>query len=287
MNKNNIGRLFKVAREAQDKTQEEIASGIIARSSLSSFEAGNFVLSDDILMKLAPRLNLNQAFIGGQSSSPFKSKDVIKLFTKEIMAFHSLEPLYTILEFYKKLELIFLVAEPKYSNTIRRFFDHNLSQKPMYAIVARTKAEDEDDTIFIFRRRNPKSTITLAADWTQALTRIANLSEENRVNMTFSQLQLDNELFEKIKRWQVRKKDIEPLFDEVEFSTYDKKNDSQLKEYGIDVLSGAELSLIKESRKWRENHNISTDDLFALIETIISRKINIKEEIIRLKKSRG
>ena len=83
MNKNNIGRLFKVAREAQDKTQEEIASGIIARSSLSSFEAGNFVLSDDILMKLAPRLNLNQAFIGGQSSSPFKSKDVIKLFTKE------------------------------------------------------------------------------------------------------------------------------------------------------------------------------------------------------------
>jgi hypothetical protein len=200
------------------------------------------------------------------------------------MAFHSLEPLYTILEFYKKIELIFLVAEPKYSNTIRRFFDYNLSQKPIYAIVARTKVENEDDTFFIFRRRNPKSTITLAADWTQALTRIANLSEENKVNMTFSQLQLDNVLFEKIKQWQVKKKDIEPLFNEVEFSAYDQRNDSQLKEYGIDVLTGTELSLIKESRKWRENHHISTDDLLALMETIISRKIKIKEAISRLKK---
>jgi transcriptional regulator with XRE-family HTH domain len=284
MNKSNIGRLFKVAREAQDKTQEEIADSIIARSSLSSFEAGNFILSDDIMTKLAPRLNLNQSFFSGQSSSPFKSKDVIKLFTKEIMAFHSLEPLYTILEFYKKIELIFLVAEPKYSNTIRRFFDYNISQKPIYAIVGRTKVENEDDTFFIFRRRNPKSTITLAADWTQALTRIANLSEENKVNMTFSQLQLDNVLFEKIKQWQVRKKDIEPLFNEVEFSSYNKRNDSQLKEYGLDVLTGTELSLIKESRKWRENHNISTDDLLALMETIINKKMKIKEAISRLKK---
>lgn len=249
--------LFRIAHDASGLTQEKVAKEAgIKQQPYQRYLAGKTGLSTDTLIRIAKIININPAFITGDSAYKFKNEDdeLIKMFIKEFFMFHSLEPLYSIISDNDQLSLVFLVAPLKGFQKIKNI---NPLQDPVYAVFVK----GQDNNAYLLRRKNPQELILLAGDFKQALNRIVEISSASRKTIAFSKTEMSENLYSKIQAWTVKKNDIEQFLSKCGLSSEefiylsDKENlmVKNLRSEGIDAISFDEIYLLKKVRKKQKN----------------------------------
>ncbi|MBW2570508.1 MAG: helix-turn-helix transcriptional regulator, partial [Deltaproteobacteria bacterium] len=142
-----IEELFRLTRELQGKKQTDIARQVgITRPALSNLESSRSSLSIATLQKIAPLININPEFVIDQAKNPFQSKELIKMFFDEKLAYYILEPLNVLITFNDELKFISLISNFDLPPKISRL---SLSPHPIYAIAVK----DKDNNIFLLRRK--------------------------------------------------------------------------------------------------------------------------------------
>ena len=142
--------LFKIVRTLQNIKQVHIAAKVgIKQQSLVPYESGIAKLSDKTLSKIAPLLNLNPAYLVGESSNPFKCNDLIKFRLPDGMGGIDYSIIYFIAEHNKYLNLIYFTSmSPRYA----KFAANTLYEYPVCAVAIR----DDSDNIFLIKRKADK-----------------------------------------------------------------------------------------------------------------------------------
>lgn len=203
----NLNQLFMLARDLQDIKQTDLARELgVTSSAISKFEKSRTTLSEDTLKELAQRLNLNPEYITGSSSNPFLSKKLIKMFLpeEEFGMKVVFTPILLIAEANQRIEFVTLLPARKFK-FMEEVEEGTLLEPNLYAIAVR----DQDNNIFLFRRRAPKAYIV----GEQGLRiQLQEMSDKKDKRIVFHTRRLTKELFKRIMDWDIKKEDIEPLF---------------------------------------------------------------------------
>ena len=200
-----LSELFRSAREAKGLKQAEIASACgISRPAIARFEKGTLRLNDEILIKMAPLLDINPEFLNGHTKNPFKSQnnELIKYVVDKyhvhtdlllasivseakLYSFYSLYPPLTILERIRHL---------------------NLVDDPIYALVIR----DDSDNIFLFRCKSNKDFMSWDDRFISVIKEITWMTDKEGF---FRKWLISKDLYEKIRDWdEIKKEDFDFLF---------------------------------------------------------------------------
>jgi len=249
-----INEIFKRVREYQGRKQHEIAHlAGITHQSLSGFESEISTLSKNTQKEIAGHLGLNPDYIDGGVVNPFKSDRLIKVLIKEGILFENFEPLYFVAQFSSRITLIGLIAPPEVMKKLYR----KLGITWIFAITF------ADSLGNIFLLRGKRDLINFAVDWRNLRRKISKVSVESNCLFSISQYVADKDLFEKIRVWDpVSKKDIEPLFHNVDFKEVNKEwtedEEKQLtsqRSLQLDTLSELDLIIIKSMRDEKVSHD--------------------------------
>jgi len=202
-----LSELFRSAREAKGLKQVEIASACgISRPAIARFEKGTLRLNDEILIKMAPLLDINPEFLNGHTKNPFKSQnnELIKFVVDK---YHV----------HTDLLLTSIVAEAKlYSfcslypplTILERIRHLNLVDDPIYALVIR----DDSDNIFLFRCKSNKDFMSWDDRFISVIKEITWMTDKEG---SFNKWLISKDLYEKIRDWdEIRKEDFDFLFSE-------------------------------------------------------------------------
>ncbi|MDO9527696.1 MAG: helix-turn-helix domain-containing protein [Syntrophales bacterium] len=266
-----INEIFRIARETRGKKQQEIASKAgIRQSSLQRFETGLAKLSKVTLVKIAPSLDINPEYVVDQTKNPFNSKGLIKMFFSEKFLDPTFQPIVTLMFANSKLEFISLVVSPRLVAGIKNIMPF---QSPVYAVAIR----DQDNNIFLLRKKSETDFVIADGDLLcrQISFTFPFIKEKGR-SLYFSNMEIDTNLYKKIKTWTVEREDIEPFFSQCEFMSYLDPTQQELaqlrkqRDMNIEPLTVLELTIMKEIRV----EEIGSDQALKLIQ---SGKTNIYE----------
>ncbi len=209
-----LNALFKMVRELQRKDQTELAQaiGLKSSSAISKFEKGEEgdrnkkPLSDETLRNLAPLLQLNPDYITGESANPFLSDELIKMFLPEEYAATKVlfTPIHIIVEANQFVEIVSLLPARKFE-FLEKLEAGRAVETPPYAMAIK----DQDNNIFLFRRKSPTAYVMADRGMLAELREIAD--RQGKV-IRQSTRRLSRNIFELIKNWTVSRQDIEPFF---------------------------------------------------------------------------
>ena len=223
-----INKIFKIARESQNINQTIISEAAeITQTAISKFENGNSTLSEKTLKKIAPLLNINPDFVSGKSLNPFKSSSLVKLFVGLGGLYFFLN---LFLEYNRKLD--FLSIAPRFSGMEKltkqfgiRLLVSIVGKKIssaagtfIYAVAVR----DASNNYFLIRNFNNKGFLLWEGEdeniewYVNKILYKNKFFEETRGHgdrsYTFNRLEINRPFYEKIRDWNIKRKDIEPLF---------------------------------------------------------------------------
>lgn len=197
--------IFRIAREMQGMAQSEVAlRADVTQSAISRFEAGSSTLSRENLFKIAPLLNINPKYITAESHNPFLSRSLIKMHFPERFGAVDFAALHLLSEANQSLEFVFLIP---HFRLVSKLLAKTMIEIPCYAIAVR----DGDGNIFLFRRKLKGAFIVGEKD---LQSRISERMEKEGRQVLFRTVRIERELYQKIKAWDVSKKDIAGLFAE-------------------------------------------------------------------------
>lgn len=200
-----IMEIFRIARELQGIAQSEVAlKAEVTQSAISKFEAGSSTLSRENLLKIAPLLHINPRYLTAESHNPFLSRLLIKMHFPERFRAVDFAPLYLLSEANQSLEFVFLIP---HFRLVSKILAKTMIETPCYAIAVR----DEDGNIFLFRRKLKGAFIVGEKD---LQARISERMEKENKQVLFRTVRIERELYQKIKAWDVSRKDIVELFAE-------------------------------------------------------------------------
>ena len=238
--------IVKKMREYTGRTQQEIAHQVdIQRQALQRYEKTGS-LPESTEREVCKLLYVDPEYAARRAGYPFKSNDLIKLFMDEnILLGESLDPMYFIAGFNKKLSVIYLTIQniPELTK-----MDHLIALHKIYAVTFR----DDAGNIFLLRRKKENKTINTNEILPTTIHKILS----SPCVFSIAHKEITRELFHKIKDWgKVKRKDLEVLYDKSDFETYFKYNHEEneqiesQREFKLDYLSRYELMLIKEIRE--------------------------------------
>lgn len=238
-----INVLFKMARDAQAVKQLDMVSASgVTQVALSRFESGKSTLSLDTLLKIAPILNISLSYLKGESSNPFHSQNLIKMFLPEGMSGPDFELIYLLAETNQRLDFIFLQLPPVFGNRLARL---GFGGGPYTIAIA---IRNDDNNYFLFRTK-PRPIVNRAGDITglqEMQTRIQEKATESDRTVSFSVLTLSEALHEIIQNWTVEKADIEGLFP---IPDQEKKQNTREEENLLKLLRESKIPAV-EIRKF-------------------------------------
>jgi len=205
-----VYQLFKIARELQGIKQTELANFVgIKQQSIVPFEKGKASLSHHTLCKMASFININEAFLNGDSSNPFESDKLIKMrLSDRLLGGIDYTIIYFLCERDEKLDFVLLVAPLKIYKTL---LSRTVLENPVFAIAMK----DNDDNYFIFKR---KSNDPLFGE-RELQIETKEIAEKHNHEIYFRMQKIDEKLTEKIKKWSVEKEDITAFFSPTENTT--------------------------------------------------------------------
>ena len=255
--------IIKMTREAQGKKQKDIA-GIagIRQQSLQRYETGLASLSIKTLSRIEEELQINPKYINDSGVNPYKSNDLIKFHFSEKLLDKLFMPTYILFEVNQKLEFISLVCDVDLITKIKQKIPF---KSPVYAVAIR----DQDDNIFLLRRKSRSDIVTLdhkLSNQFSLILQYLKFKGEKKL-LSFGVQKIDDDLYEKIRLWTIERVDIEPLFSQCKFDFYIDPTQKELlqlteqRNQRMDVLNVLELRLVKELREKR----ISTDEVLKWI----------------------
>ena len=197
---------FRFVREALGLTQQHIAERIkINQGSIHKYEAGMASLSKETLIKIAREIHINPAYVLGNSSEPFKSEELIKMFViGERAPDVGIKPITEIVRLCGKIDILSLIVDAE-TLTRHKVSRHSLLPKAVCAVAMK----DGNSNYFIVRRKKPEFLILLDGDLARVMDTSAPANIARFWNMT-----INLGLYEKIQDWNVSRKDIERLFSE-------------------------------------------------------------------------
>ncbi len=231
-----IGKFFKIVRLSKNLGQLELADlAGVSKSALSQFESGQASVSKDTLLKICSKLDINREFIGEKSINPFFSQRLIKFVFPELSPniidrISDVTLIEMIVESNQIAEFIFL-SVPQFK-VIQKISDITKTDIPPYALLCR----DEDNNIFLFRRKRSFDYITNFKDIQRKFKRV---TDEDKKQIIVKSKKIGIELYEKIKNWTVEKEDVEDIFEDE-----------------LIILTVAEKKLIRTIRDKNINPNI-------------------------------
>ncbi|HNQ62752.1 MAG TPA: helix-turn-helix transcriptional regulator [Syntrophorhabdaceae bacterium] len=224
--------MFKIARELQGIKQTELANFVgIKQQSIVPFENGKASLSHQTLCKMASFININEAFLSGDSPNPFSSDKLIKMkLPDRLLGGVDYTIIYFLSEKNEELDVVFLVAPLM---VYERLLSRTALENPVFAIAIK----DKDDNYFLFKR---KSSDPLIGERELQIETKA-IAEKNNHHISFRIHKIDEKLYEKIKKWSVENDDIK-----IFFSTNENK-----------ILTEKEWEIIQRIRKKKAEVEVS------------------------------
>jgi transcriptional regulator with XRE-family HTH domain len=262
------GELMQRAREAKGIKQAELAVECgISRSALGRYEVGSLRFNVEVLLKIAPILDLNPDYFQGLTKNPFKSAhaNLIKFYVDKYKV-HTDILLNLLTQCSSRLE-IYCISPPL--TVVERIRHMNISDNPVYAILIK----DDINNVYIFRCKSKNDYIT----WDDKL--ISMLSHSLYLYDKPANIQksiVSRELYEKIKDWQnLEQKDFDYIIGS-------KNEDSKLKNT---ILSESEILMVNNYR----DDNIKPEDAVkykAVLKYLIEHNIEPVEVMDYLRKKR-
>ncbi len=234
-----INTLYKMAREAQGVRQSELAKKAgIAQPTLSQFESGQFTLSVEALLAIAPYLNVNAEYLMGVSPNPFSSAGLIKMFLPEkLMKGVDYSLLEYVVEANTNVQIVILLATSGIDKIISKTVVGQLTQ----AVLVR----DQDKNTFIFRRRSRGSYLVGEGD---LQARLHDMAKDGKRTVSIKTHRIPRTLAKRIADWDVTLKDVEDLFE----SKIITKNVSVEENRIIDVIREEGINPEEVARLLRE-----------------------------------
>ena len=281
-----IYEVLKKTREALGKTQEEIAAAPtvnIKRQALQRYEHGGG-LPQTKLREISKLLHIDPEYSVGNASYPFRSRsdELIKWFAKEGWIFEdTLQPLYMVAHFNKRIRLIHLVAPDE---LIRKLYKI-LGLQWIYALTFM----DDLGNIFLLRGKKDNDLINLSIALPQYLIKII---KETNCSFLVGQKKTDKKLLDKIRNWNVTKKDMQHIFDEVNLMEVDppetEEEKKQLKYQriqGMKAFSNAETFVMKNIRETMQNKKLTYDGILNITEALQEGKVT-EDELLNFIKTK-
>ena len=281
-----IYEVLKRTREALGKTQEEIAAAPtvnIKRQALQRYEHGGG-LPQAKLREISKLLHIDPEYSAGNASYPFRSRsdELIKWFAKEGGIFEdTLQPLSMVAHFNKRIRLIHLVAPDE---LIRKLYKI-LGLQWIYALTFM----DDLGNIFLLRGKKDNDLINLSIALPQYLMKVI---KETNCSFFVGQKRTDKKLLDKIRNWNVTKKDMQRIFDEVNLMEVDppetEEERKQLKyqrSQGMKAFSNAETFVMKNIRETMQNKKLTYDGILNITEAIHEGKVT-EDELLNFIKTK-
>lgn len=199
-----LNRLFKLSREVQGLKQSTLVKDLkITQSALSQYESGQSSLSLESLLAIAPQLNINQAYLLGDSKNPFYSPELIKMrFPEQLMKGADYTSLEYVVMVNPSVQVVFLL--------VTSILDKVLAKTVVGQLTLAILVRDGDGNTFIFRRATKGSYIVGEGDL-QARLQAMSKDDENKV-VTVRFEHISKELARKINAWDVVLKDVQGFF---------------------------------------------------------------------------
>lgn len=234
-----INALFKMAREAQGVKQSELAKKAgIAQPTLSQFEGGQFTLSMEALLAIAPYLKINPEYLLGVSSNPFSSPDLIKLLLPErLMKGVDYTPITFVVEANSNVQVAILLATTG--------IDKIISKTALGQFTQAVLVRDQDGNTFIFRRKSRGSYMVGEGD---LQARLQEIAKDGKKTVSIKIHRIPRTLAKKIADWDVKLEDLEDLFE----SKIITKNVSVEENRLIDVIREEGINPEEVARLLRE-----------------------------------
>jgi transcriptional regulator with XRE-family HTH domain len=241
-----IHEVLKKTREALGKTQEEIAAAVnMKRQELQRYEHGGG-LPQTKLREISKLLHIDPEYAVGKASYPFQSDELIKMVAKEGWTFeNTLQPLSMVANFNQRIKLIHIVAPDELLKKLYKM----LGLPWIFALIFM----DDVGNIFLLRGKKDNDLINLSISFPQYLIKVI---KETNCSFFVGQKKADKKLLDKIRNWNVTKKDMRRIFDEVNLMEVDppetEEERKQLKyqrSQGMKAFSNAETFVMKNIRE--------------------------------------
>ena len=260
------GELLQQAREAKGFKQADVAADCgISRSALGRYEVGTLRLSEDILLNIAPKLDLNPDFFQGITENPFKQQndELIKFYVVNKHKVHVNELLTHLTARSVYLE-IYCLSPPL--TIIERIRHMNIADNPIYALLIK----DEHGNVILFRCKSNKDYIA----WDDTLISMyMKLFTMRDIKSNIEKQIISRELYEKIMAWDDLNKD--------DFASILASKNQQLK-YKTTIYSEAENLMVNTFRDDAVNADVATRSS-GLLRDLTRHNIDPEEarEIVR------
>ena len=202
-----MGIIFRKVRELQLITQKDVIDRIqpteLTQAALSAYEANRSSISRVKLRRIAQVINMNPDFVDDNTTNLFSNREgLILLYEKGGgLLRSSLESLFLIIKFHKRVQLIALVAPP---DVIRKPYKA-ARIKWIFAVAAR----DEAGNVFVIRGR--KDLINLIVELPSFKRTLAASREPNSI-VSMAEREADERLFALIRDCEVSRGDIKRIF---------------------------------------------------------------------------
>lgn len=191
--------IFRLAREGKSLTQQELAEiANIDRSAIAHYEKQKYSLSLKTLQAIAPSLDINPDYFV-TLEYPWKSNNVIKYFITNDFSLFDMLFLYS-----SYIYIIFLIPPFSLLHKLFSIIDGNV-----YAVAVK----DQNDNIFLFRHKKEYKCLKNERFLKNHVESSIEKYGKEDINVMMSIKEISPEIMEKIEKWTVERKNIEPLFD--------------------------------------------------------------------------
>ena len=273
-----FNEIITILRESKSLTREQLARMIeLSSSAIDKFEKTNEGISHSNKIKIADIFNIDHEYINNKTAYPFGCNNFFKfhMLSKGIFpGFPGYEPLFTILELSRNIEIVSLMPE---LSGIKKITQRSIFEEPAYAIALR----DKRNNIFLLRRKKENDFIMWGGGLKSPLLRILEIAklEDRNINLALSTKQLADSQYKKIKsKWDnIKREDLEQFFrDSEKFNKIYEPTNSEiellqvLKKENVQSLTTEDLLLIKKSREYKDS--LSTYEIIHILENEIKRR---------------
>ncbi len=194
-----VGEFFQAIRKAKGLSQEEIAKGAeVDRTSLSKFESSVPAISVDKIKKIADTLQINPDLISNPAVNAFPPGSFLRLTASRFLSIPG---------GIHYSELIMYLVLHTGRLTVALLLDKDE--------VSHVAARDEQDTVFVIRRKGGFGKINEASQFVARSDEIARMQKETHTEIKV--WHISDKLRQRLKVWEVLQK--EDLLDVFEFDT--------------------------------------------------------------------
>jgi len=257
--KEGLSQFFKFARTSQGIRQADLARKAgIAQPSLSQFENAQATLSPDTLLSLAQHLGINPDYFKDETSNPFKTGRLIRMFFNEsLLGGMDYSILERIVEVNSSVEVTFLMTKSRVEK-IDRILARTILGQFTQAVLLR----DQDENMFLFSRKRKGAVLVGELD---LQARLREMAVREGKTIRFESIRIPRSLSRKIDDRKVERQDIEDLLSSQKADAPGEQ-DLHLDEIGAALREGrhdplALLTVLKEL----EARGLDIQDLLEFI----------------------